>query len=151
MVADSIEREIVIAAPRERVWEILTQAEFLGAWFGSGTPAEIDLRPGGRLVFDHGVHGILPARIERVERPEVFSYRWPQGAAGEEPAEGNATLVEFTLTPELGGTRLRMVESGFAALTALPAEAARARHEQNSAGWDRKLPELARQAEKLAA
>jgi uncharacterized protein YndB with AHSA1/START domain len=54
MVADSIEREIVITAPADRVWDVLTQAEFLGAWFGSGGPAEVDLRPGGRMVFDHG-------------------------------------------------------------------------------------------------
>ncbi|MER7752136.1 SRPBCC family protein [Kitasatospora sp. NPDC097643] len=148
MVADSIEREIVIAAPRERVWEILTQAEFLGAWFGNGTPVELDLRPGGRIVFDHGVHGTLPARIERVERPDVFSYRWSQGPAGEEPGEGNSTLVEFTLAPVLGGTRLRMVESGFATL-AMPTGDVRDRHRQNGAGWDRKLPELAAAAEKL--
>ncbi|MFF3109567.1 SRPBCC family protein [Kitasatospora sp. NPDC057904] len=148
--ADSIEREIVIAAPRERVWQILTRAEFLGRWFGSGAPAEIDLRPGGRMVFDHGVHGTLPAWIEQVERPAVFSYRWSQGAAGEEPAADNSTLVRFTLTTVPGGTRLRMVESGFATL-ALPAEAILARHEQNSAGWDRKLPELVLHVAKLPA
>ncbi|MEE1787532.1 SRPBCC family protein [Streptomyces sp. SP17BM10] len=150
MVNDSIEREIVIAAPRERVWEILTRAEFLGAWFGSGAPAEIDLRPGGRMVFDHGVHGMLPARIEQVERPTEFSYRWSQGAPGEEPVDGTSTLVRFTLTTVPGGTLLRMVESGFGTLT-MPVEAAAARHEQNGAGWDRKLPELALHVEKLPA
>jgi uncharacterized protein YndB with AHSA1/START domain len=148
MVSDSIEREIVIAAPVERVWEVLTQAEFLGVWFGTGGAAEIDLRPGGRMVFDHGVHGTLPARIERVERPRVFSYRWSQGAAGEEPDEGNATLVEFTLSPDGEGTRLRMAESGFAEL-AMPEEDRRARHEQNGAGWTRKLAELQQHTEQL--
>lgn len=143
MVADSIEREIVIAAGPDRVWRVLTQAEFLGVWFGNGEPAEIDLRPGGRMVFDHGVHGLIPARIEQVEPPKVFSFRWSQGAAGEEPDAGNATLVEFTLSPgpDGEGTLLRVVESGFAALD-LPERDIAVRHEQNSAGWTRKLVEL---------
>ena len=45
MVADRIEREITIAAPIERVWSILTEAEHIHGWFAD---AEIDLRPGGR-------------------------------------------------------------------------------------------------------
>ena len=46
MVPDQIERETVIAAPVERVWALLTEAEHLGRWFGDAG-AEIDLRPGG--------------------------------------------------------------------------------------------------------
>ncbi|MFB7471940.1 SRPBCC domain-containing protein [Kitasatospora sp. NPDC056184] len=149
MVADSIEREITIAAPRERVWEVLTQAEFLGIWFGTGAPAQIDLRPGGRMLLDHGVHGALAARIERVDPPAVFAFRWSQGAAGEEPGAGNATLVTFTLATEPGDhTRLRMVESGFASLT-LPHETVRTRSRQNGTGWTRKLTDLACHTERL--
>ncbi|WP_380281122.1 SRPBCC domain-containing protein [Kitasatospora purpeofusca] len=150
MVADSIEREITIAAPRERVWEVLTQAEFLGIWFGTGAPAHIDLRPGGRMLLDHGVHGALPALIERVDPPSVFAFRWSQGAAGEEPTGGNSTLVTFTLATEPGDhTRLRMVESGFASLT-LPHETARTRSRQNGTGWTRKLTDLACHTERIA-
>ena len=85
MVPDLIERTIVIQAPVTRVWSVLTEPAFLGRWFGSGEPVGIDLRPGGLLVFDHGVHGVIPARIETVEPPRVLSWRWSQGAAGEEP------------------------------------------------------------------
>lgn len=90
-----------------------------------GEPVEIDLRPGGLLVFDHGVHGVIPARVETVEPPRVLSWRCPQGAAGEEPDDSNATLVEFTLTRDdsTGGSRLTLVESGFARL-GLPADEA---------------------------
>ena len=48
MVPEQIERETVIAAPVERVWALLTEAEHLGRWFGD-SGAEIDLRPGGVL------------------------------------------------------------------------------------------------------
>ena len=34
MPTDTIEREIVIAAPVERVWEIVTEPEHMGRWFG---------------------------------------------------------------------------------------------------------------------
>lgn len=45
------------------------------------------------------------------KRPHAFSFRWnhPEGT---EPRERNSMLVEFTLTEEPGGTRLRVVESG---------------------------------------
>ena len=31
----------------ERVWAVLTEPGHLGVWFGQGTPAEVDLHPGG--------------------------------------------------------------------------------------------------------
>ncbi|WP_327682683.1 SRPBCC domain-containing protein [Kitasatospora sp. NBC_00458] len=154
MVTGSIQREIVIAAPRERVWEVLTQAEFLGAWFGADGPAEIDLRPGGRMSLGHGAHahGGPPARIETVERPGRFSFRWSRRTAETEPAGGGETLVEFTLTREPGDhTRLRMTESGLTAPVATPPGATRTRLTRNGTGWTWKLTELACHTERLAA
>ncbi len=39
MHADRIEQEIVIAAPVERVWAVLSEPEHVGRWFGHGKPA----------------------------------------------------------------------------------------------------------------
>jgi uncharacterized protein YndB with AHSA1/START domain len=126
-----IERETLIGAPVARVWAALTEGEHVGRWFGDGSPAKVDLRPGGWIVFDHGGHGPLPARIERVEPGSHLSYRWVvSGLPGEEPDPGNSTLVEFTLVEEGGGTRLRVVESGF---DAIPGGAQR--YEANARGW----------------
>ena len=56
-------------------------------------------------------------RVEVVEPPHRLAYRWAAHHARDtEPAEGTSTRVEFTLEPEAGGTRLRVVETGFAAL-----------------------------------
>ncbi|MFI5798654.1 SRPBCC domain-containing protein [Streptomyces sp. NPDC051677] len=152
MIPDTIERAILINASRERVWSVLSEPAFLGHWFGNGEPVKIDLRPGGLLVFDHGIHGVIPARIQTVEPPRVLSWRWSQGAAGEEPDDSNATLVEFTLTEDdsTGGTRLTMVESGFAHL-GLAADEAADRHRANSQNWPDKLDQLRADCEQATA
>jgi uncharacterized protein YndB with AHSA1/START domain len=65
-------------------------------------------------------------------------------------AEGSATLVEFTLTPEGDGTRVRVVESGFASTDAVKVD--QARHaEANSQGWRQVLDSLRRYGERHAA
>jgi uncharacterized protein YndB with AHSA1/START domain len=151
MTPDTIERETTIEAPVERVWELLTQSEHVGRWFGDAG-AEIDLRPGGAMVMHWREHGSTHARIEAVEPHTRFSYRWAPYAdpSGVEPAEGNSTLVEFTLTPEAGGTRLRVVETGFASL-ATSDEQRRRNLDSNTEGWAFELGELADYARSVAA
>ncbi|MBR7839599.1 SRPBCC family protein [Actinospica durhamensis] len=144
---DRIERDVYIAADAARVWAVLTQPQHVGTWFGNGDPAEVDLRPGGRIVFDHGDHGKLPAVIEQVDEPKSFSFRWAaDDADSREPTEANATLVEFTLTPEREGTRLRVVESGFARVEADPSVIER-RYKANAGGWGEAVRGLAVYAE----
>src|SRR5215217_292439 len=111
MVPVQIERDIFIAAPVERVWVILTEPEHFRAWFAFDG-AEIDLRPGGGMVMNWKEHGRFLAVVERVEPPHRFSFRGSR-LPEDEPREGNATIVEFTLTPSGDGTLLRVVESGF--------------------------------------
>jgi uncharacterized protein YndB with AHSA1/START domain len=150
MVPDQIERETVINAPVERVWELITEAEHLGRWFGDAG-AEIDLRPGGAMVLRWAGHGLSRGRVVAVEPPRRFSYRWApfKDPSGEEPVEGNSTLVEFTLQPVGGATRLRVVESGFASLAT--SEQQRAQNvDSNTEGWERETGELREYAEKVA-
>jgi uncharacterized protein YndB with AHSA1/START domain len=149
MTPDQIERETLIAAPVERVWTVLTEAEHISGWFADAG-AEIDLRPGGALVMHWEEMQTTRARIEVVEPPHRLAYRWTaHHAAGQEPAEGNSTRVEFTLTPDGDGTRLRVVESGFAAL-ATAAELARGNYDANVGGWKQKLEQLDAYAVRVA-
>ena len=148
MIKNLIEREIDISAPTTRVWAVLTDPQFLGNWFGNGDPVDLDLRPGGMLVFDHGVHGALPARIYAVEPQRLLSFRWSQGVgSGEDPRPDNSTLVEITLTSDNGDTRLQYRETGFAHLPSLPQDHLATRYEQNSTGLPRKLEQLKDNAE----
>lgn len=143
MLQDRIEREIVVEAPVERVWALLTEAEHLGRWFGDAG-AEVDLQPGGTIILRWAEHGQARGVIDVVEPLRFFSYRWApfRDPAGAEPVAGNSTLVEFTLTPEDGRTRLRVVESGFAALDCTPEQRAR-NVEGNTEGWEIELGHLA--------
>jgi len=146
MTPDSIEREITIGAPRERVWSLLTSAEHLGSWFGDAG-AEIDLRPGGRLELRWEKYGTVRGEVDVVEPPERFAFRWP---ADHEAGfvEGNLTRVEFTLAAAAEGTVLTVVESGFAALRYGDPIVRHADHVQ---GWGKELGELRELAEGVAA
>jgi uncharacterized protein YndB with AHSA1/START domain len=147
MTSDRIEREISIAAPPERVWAVLTEPEHVGVWFGQGEPTQVDLRPGGIMVLDHGEYGVFPTRVEKVDPPHYFAYRWASGHPGEVATDTNSTLVEFTLAPEGSGTRLTVAESGFATLE-IPADRVdTAGYDSHSNGWSVKLDDLRKYAE----
>ena len=148
MVQDRIEREVVVAAAPERVWEIITQAEHVGKWFGDS--AEVDLRPGGTIVLHFDNYGTQYGTIEKIDEPRYFSYRWNPGVTGEKPSNADSTLVEFTLTPQEGQTRLRVVETGFSRLSRNESERDE-QFESNSDGWAKKLRDLLEYVEGLAA
>ncbi len=112
---DRIERSIVLPVSREEAWDALTQPEQLAGWFAS--QVELDLRPGGAGRFDLDDEDIAEAVVESVEPPRRFAFRWwrtPRDS--EEPSPAGSTLVEFTLDETAEGTRLTLVESGFAIL-----------------------------------
>jgi uncharacterized protein YndB with AHSA1/START domain len=145
MSADRIERETLIAAPLERVWSLVAEPGFWVADKASlpGTVA----RAGESMVAKNSEVGDFPVRVEKVEPPTYLAYRWASAFPGEELREDNSTLVEFTLTQEGDQTRLRVVESGFAALAG--SEELRGRAVQdNSGGWPLELDALKARAEK---
>jgi len=132
---DRIERTLELAHPPAKVWAAITTAEGLGTWFGN--EATIDLRPGGtaELAWSSGDRAEL--RIERVEEPTVFGFTWHiYGMPADDPRR---TYVEFTLEPAGPGTRLTVVESGFAQL---PDDAYDKAYPANTDGWMHELGEL---------
>jgi uncharacterized protein YndB with AHSA1/START domain len=133
---DRIERTMELAHPRAKVWAALTTAEGLGAWFGQ--EAGIDLRPGGKawMKWDNGHKANM--RVERVDEPNVFGFTWHiYGLPDDDPRR---TYVEFTLEPDGAGTRLTVVETGFAQMSQ---EQYRIAFDGNTQGWASELGELA--------
>jgi uncharacterized protein YndB with AHSA1/START domain len=133
---DRIERTVEIAHPPAKVWAALTTSDGLGAWFGQ--QAEIDLRPGGSASMKWDSGHTADMRVERVEEPTVFGFTWHiYGLPDDDPRR---TYVEFTLEPVGEGTRLTVVESGFAQL---PEDVYRTAYDGNVRGWASELGELA--------
>lgn len=132
---DRIERTVELAHAPVRVWAALTTAEGLASWFGH--QVTIDLRPGGSAQMTWASGERADMRIERVEEPTVFGFTWHiYGLPDDDPRR---TYVEFTLEPVGAGTRLRVVESGFAQL---PDDAHHKAYEGNTKGWASELGEL---------
>ena len=136
---DRIEREVVIAAPPERVWAALTEPVQIAGWFGDRV--EIDLRPGGEARFMFERYPTSRSRVEVVEPMRRFAFRWH--AEGSDPLlpveDVPNTLVEFTLEAIPEGTRLTLVESGFASL---PPDVRRKARSGNEEGWNAELGDL---------
>ncbi len=104
-----IDRDILIEAPVEVVWRIVTEPDQMSQWFADRV--ELVVAPGAHGYMQFGDQG-GPVVVETVDPPVRFSFRCNH-PAGEEPVAGNSMLVEFTLTP-VGPerTHLRVVESG---------------------------------------
>lgn len=126
---DRIKRQMTFPAAREDVWAAITEPEQIAKWFGTET--ELDLRPGGQGAFRWDEIEVR-VTVEEVTPPSRFSYRWEPSQT---PSGGPTTLVEFELEEIPGGTRLSLVESGFASL---PAES----RQENEFGWDEELGHL---------
>ena len=132
---DRIERTVEIAAAPTKVWAALTTAEGLAAWFGD--EASIDLRPGGAMSLTWTGSHTAKLRVEHVDEPNLFAFTWSAFDTAEE--DPRRTFVEFTLTPVAAGTRLRVVETGFAQL---PDEIHKPAYDSHVQGWQSEIDEL---------
>jgi uncharacterized protein YndB with AHSA1/START domain len=135
-VQDTIEREILINAGLNRVWELVSEP---GWWIGDGDDAGRQRSTEGELeVIDHPKFGRFPVKVESVEPQRYLAFRWASEFRGEEPVGDKSTLVEFWLTEQEDGILLRVVESGFASL-ALPADGRDHAVKGNTDGWRQQL------------
>jgi uncharacterized protein YndB with AHSA1/START domain len=144
---DRIEKEIVLRAPRSRVWHALADAEQFGAWFG--IKLDGDFAPGARVhgqITSPGHEGVtIEFAIERMDPESRLSYRWhPFPVAGVDYSTEPTTLVEFQLEEVPEGTQLTLVESGF---DRIPAARRAEAFRMNEAGWAAELENIARYVE----
>ncbi len=135
----TVRRTIDIAAPVEKVWAAVTQAELISRWFGRAEITGRGVGATGTLTWPD--HGPVPLRVDAFDEPHTVSYRWSNDdALGAAPAEldvEHSTVFTFTLEPVAHGTRLTVVETGFDA-TSDPL----ANLEDHRKGWDGELDKL---------
>ena len=135
---DAVEREIWIDATPERVWRVLSEPPLLEAWLGP--VASIELHAGGKLVFpgDEACGAErFEAEVEVVEPPHRLVFRWQENGW----VQGGYTRVSLTLSPRGAGTKVHLVESGFASLDV--SDELRALYlEEIQSGWGMMLERL---------
>ena len=142
-VSDVIERSVFIAAPAEKVWAVVA---IPGWWINDGSGLELGLVEQvaeDRAVVHHPTYGDIGVERLAADPPRSATFRWQvsgaEGRASEAPEDQLLhTRVVLTLTPETGGTRLTVTESGFAAAT-VAEEARRRAYDGNAEGWEIEL------------
>ena len=138
---DRIEREILLKAPRSRVWRALSNAEEFGDWFGAALKGKIfavGQRVQGNITYPGYEHLVLDVLIERIEPERLLSLRWHPYAIDPsvDYSKEQSTLVVFELEEVEGGTLLSLVESGF---DKIPPSRRQEAFRMNSGGWDEQM------------
>jgi uncharacterized protein YndB with AHSA1/START domain len=137
---DRIEKQIVLKAPRARVWRALADAEAFGQWFGvqlNGSFAP-GARLRGKVTYKGYEHVSFEITVERVEPERLLSWRGhphpidPQADYSAEPT----TLVVFELADAPEGTLLTVVESGF---EGIPLARRLEAYRGNEQGWSMQM------------
>jgi uncharacterized protein YndB with AHSA1/START domain len=148
---DRIEKQVLLRAPRSRVWRALTDTRAFGEWFGVDLPGTF--APGARMLgkithpgYEHLTFDIT---IERMEPERLFSWRWHPNAidAGKDYSAEPTTLIVFELEEAEGGTLLTVTESGF---DAIPPERREEAYRGNEGGWEWQMQSIKKYVERTA-
>ncbi|MHB2038881.1 MAG: SRPBCC family protein [Acidiferrobacteraceae bacterium] len=121
----------------EKVWRALTQSALIAEWLMEN---DFEPRLGGTFQFRAkpmgNWNGRVDCEITAFEPNRRLVYTWRGGSVQNAP-HGAALdgIVEWTLTPVPGGTRVRMEHSGFGPQNA-------SAYETMSGGWPRVLDRL---------
>ena len=123
--APVVERETLVEASPEEVWEALTDEDRLEEWMAPDV--ELDPTEGGEIAVRDG-DDRRTGIVETLEENERFAFTWFR------PGEGES-FVEFTIEALPGGSRVTVVETpiGPAGPTAMAA-----------GGWSSRLVRLKR-------
>jgi uncharacterized protein YndB with AHSA1/START domain len=145
--SDRIQKQVLLRAPRDRVWRAISDAKEFGTWFGVAfegpfvagahlsariVPTKVDAEVAKAQEPHSGMR--FEITIDRIEPMRLFSFRWHPGAVepGVDYSKEPTTLVTFELEEAEGGTRVTITESGF---DRLPPERRAKAFGMNEQGW----------------
>jgi len=156
MQTDRIEKNVLLRAPRSRVWKALTDSKEFGSWFGMKLDGPF--APGAKLrgvitptTVDAEIAAMqkpyagkeLELVVGRVEPERLFSFQWhPYDVEpGIDHSKEPMTLVTFTLEEQKGGVLLTVVESGF---DKIPLSRRAEAFKANEGGWAKQMELIAK-------
>jgi uncharacterized protein YndB with AHSA1/START domain len=96
-----VERDTLVEASPDEVWEALTDEDRLEEWLAP--EVELDPVEGGEIAVRDGDEE-RAGTVETVEEGERFAFTWSR------PGEGES-FVEFTIEALPGGSRVTVVET----------------------------------------
>jgi uncharacterized protein YndB with AHSA1/START domain len=128
MTGNIIEKQVLLHATRQRVWDAIADSKQFGKWFGVAfdgafvegarvtgriVPTSVDAEV-ARLQEPHAGMA-FEFSVERIEPMQRMSFRWhPFAVERDVDYSGEAkTLIVFELRDQSWGTLLTITESGF--------------------------------------
>lgn len=156
MQTDRIEKNVLLRAPRSRVWRALTDSKEFGSWFGMKldgpfaqgaklrgviTPTTVDAEIAALQEPYAGKDFQLV--VDRIEPERLFSFQWHpyEVQPGIDYSKEPMTLVTFTLEEQKGGVLLTVVESGF---DKIPLSRRAEAFKANEGGWAKQMELIAK-------
>ena len=156
MQTDRIEKNVLLRAPRSRVWRALTDSKEFGSWFGMKLDGPF--APGAKLrgvITPTTVDAEIAALqkpyagkdfqlvVDRIEPERLFSFQWHpyEVQPGIDCSKEPMTLVTFTLEEQKGGVLLTVVESGF---DKIPLSRRAEAFKANEGGWAKQMELIAK-------
>ena len=128
MCTDTIEKQILLRAPIDRVWRAISNSSEFGSWFGFKVEGPFVAGERVRVTcFPTTVHeGVAASQkpyegtpyeliVEKIEPESAFSFRWHPFAfdTSVDYSAEPTTLVTFVLEQKEDGVLLTDTESGF--------------------------------------
>jgi len=145
--SDRIEKQIVVRAPRSRVWRALTDSREFGTWFGvrPDSPFKPGARSTGAVTHKGYEHLRWDVTIVAMEPERRFSWRWHPGEVNASDCVGEPTThVVFELEDVDGGTLVKVIETGF---DAIPVTRRADAYRSNDGGWGEQMEAIRRHVE----
>jgi uncharacterized protein YndB with AHSA1/START domain len=144
-VTKTIQKEMVIPQPRERVWRAITDSATLAEWM---FPNDFEPRVGHQFTFrvpgnpKMNFDGLtVRCEVLECEPPSRLEFSWSADGALEN------TRVSFRLEPDGDGTRLLLEHSGFDVSQPFGQQAFKGA----ALGWAKMLKQLAAAVASVAA
>jgi uncharacterized protein YndB with AHSA1/START domain len=148
---DRIKKQVLLKAPRERVWRAVSEADQFGTWFGVrfDGPFIEGQRQTGRIMptqVDDEIAAMQAPfagtpfewRVEKIEPMDRIAFRWhPFGIDKRIDYSGEPmTLIVFELHDAPEGILLTVTESGF---DKLPPDRRAKAFAANEGGWTHQM------------
>ena len=142
----TIERELMIDAPPDVVYQVISTPQHLAQWWPDR--ADLEAVPGAAGSVSFGDPDapakVVPITVVDADPSRRFAFRWVY-----EDDDAAALLVTFELTPSDGGTLLRFTETGFRE-KGWEIAVMEEQYRDHARGWDHFLPRLVDYAARLA-